>query len=92
MLTFESFQASRVKVENLAEFVTDARWEGEPPARGYVYLDALYIERVTDHWPEETRKQGKYYLLLNRSEWISDDLLQLERRLYQWACDEGYCE
>jgi hypothetical protein len=70
--------------------IADARWEGEPPARGYLYLDELYIEEVQPHWPDAAKAQGKWHLLLDRDEWITDDLETLERKLYDWAASEGY--
>lgn len=90
-MTFEDFQNTRRFVDNLGAAIADARWNDEPPATGYLYLDALYIELVGKHWPAETREKGSFYLLLGREEWISDDLTGLEHRLYDWACREGYC-
>ena len=34
--------------------------------------------------------RGRYYLILNRSEFLSDDLPQLESHLLEWAKAEGY--
>jgi hypothetical protein len=60
--------------------------------KGNLYLDALYIDHVEPHWPEEARREGEWPLLLGRSAWISDDLTSLGRRLYNWAVSEGYVE
>jgi hypothetical protein len=68
----------------------DASWEGEPvPARGYLYLEALYIEEVQAHWPDAAKAQGKWHLLTERNESISDNLEKLERALYAWALSNG---
>lgn len=91
MMTFEEFQATRKFHLDLSKVIEDARWEGEQPATGFVYLNQLYIEMVSDHWPESARAQGSLYLLLGRDEWISNDLTALEQRLYHWACEEEYC-
>jgi hypothetical protein len=48
---------------------------------GRVYASNLYIEQV-DH------KDGKWLLVLNRSEWLTDDLARLEVRLYHYGCEE----
>jgi len=72
--------------------IADARWEGEPPAKGNLYLGELYIEEVQPHWPDAAKARGKWHLLIARDEWITDDLETLERKLYDWAASEGYFE
>jgi hypothetical protein len=89
-MTFEQFQASRRYSEDIGTAISDARWEGDPPAKGYLYLDGLYIEEVQPHWPEAAKARGKWYLLIDRDDWITDDLGTLERKLYDWAASEGY--
>lgn len=89
-MTFEEFQATRMPCADLGFRLDDARWLGEPPAKGNVYLDVLYIEEVMPHWPEAARKAGKWCLLIGNDQWISDDLTALERDLYEWAKAEGY--
>jgi hypothetical protein len=91
-LTFEQFQATRRYSEDIGAAIADARWEGEPPAKGYLYLDLLYIEEVQPHWPDAAKARGKWHLLIGRDEWITDDLETLERKLYDWAASEGYFE
>lgn len=91
-MTFEQFQATRRYSENIGAAISDARWEGEPPAKGYLYLDVLYIEEVQPHWPDAAKARGKWHLLIARDEWITDDLETLERKLYDWAASEGYFE
>ena len=89
-MTFEEFQATRRVCEDLGSVVADARWEGEPAAKGNVYVDCLYIEAVQAHWPRAARDRGKWHLILDRDEFITDDLTSLERRLYDWAVQEGF--
>jgi hypothetical protein len=91
-MTFEQFQSTRTASDDLGSVLSDARWEGEPNAKGNVYLGALFIEAVQPHWPEAARKQGAWHLLIGNQEWISDDLPSLERELYDWAMAEGYGE
>jgi hypothetical protein len=90
-MTFEQFQSTRTPCDDLGKVLADAQWEGEPAAKSLLYLGVLYIDQVMPHWPEQARQQGKWHLLLNRSEYISDDLESLERELYQFALAEGYC-
>jgi hypothetical protein len=87
-MTFEQFQATREHCDDLGKALNDARWEDEPPARGYLYLGVLYIEQWGDGWPEHNK--GKYLLTIHRNEWLSDDLESLERKLYDFAVSEGY--
>ncbi len=89
-MTFEQFRASRRYCEDIGTAISDARWESEPPAKGYLYLDVLYIEEAQPHWPASAKAQGKWYLLIGRNEWITDDLGALEHKLYDWAESEGY--
>jgi hypothetical protein len=91
-MTFEQFQASRRYSEDIGTAIADARLEGEPPAKGYLYLDVLYIEEMQPHWSDAAKARGKWYLLIARDEWITDDLETLERKLYDWAASEGYFE
>lgn len=60
------------------------------PIGGFVYWNDLWIED-TRTWSHDDGG-GRWYLLLNRDEWRSDDLAELEARLYEWALDEGYWE
>jgi hypothetical protein len=92
-MTFEQFQATRIYCPDLGKALQDACWDDEPvPATGNLYFGSLYIDEVQDHWPEEARERGKWHLLLERDEWISDDLTSLERRLYEFAVSAGYTE
>jgi hypothetical protein len=91
-MTFEEFQATRRWSDDLADAVRSKNWETEGTPKGYLYLDGLYIDHVEPHWPETARKNGEWHLLLNRDEWISNDLTALERRLYDWAVSEAYFE
>jgi hypothetical protein len=86
-MTFEQFQATRRFEPDLDAVLNDVLLRGQP---GYVYLDALYIEQITDAWPAETRARGAFHLLIERDEWVSGDLYDLERRLYEFALAEGY--
>lgn len=89
-MTFEQFQATRRHCDDLGKAVDDGRWEGQPAAKGNLYLGCLFIESAQPHWPQEARDEGKWYLVLERDEWITDDLESLERKLYQWAESAGY--
>jgi hypothetical protein len=53
-MTFEQFQTTRQLCDDLGDALADTRWEGGPKATGFLYLGALYIEDVADHWPEGT--------------------------------------
>jgi hypothetical protein len=86
-MTFAEFQASRAAVQNLGAAMADASLMDRP---GYIYAGGLcWIEKRNPHLTPEARKRGAYYLLLERDDWISDDLTGLEARLYAWAQSEG---
>jgi diketogulonate reductase-like aldo/keto reductase len=89
-MTLEQFVATKTWCDDLGTKLSDARWEGEPNARGWLYLDSLYIEEVQDHWPAESKKRGKWHLLIGRDEQITNDLPVLEKQLWEFAKSEGY--
>jgi hypothetical protein len=89
-MTFTEFQATKQETNDLGTTLSDALWDNEPPARGLIYLGVFFIDEVMAHWPEAARKQGKWHLLLERDEWISDNLAELEKRLYDFAISAGY--
>ena len=35
-------------------------------AKGFLYLDVLYIDEVMPHWPQQARQRGKWHLLIDR--------------------------
>lgn len=89
-MTLEEFVATREWCDDLGEKIQDARWEDGPKGVGYVYLGTLYIEQVQEHWPEKAKAKGKWYLLIERDETITDDLSKLETELWEWAKDSGH--
>lgn len=91
-MTFEQFRATRTVCADLTKAFPGMCWEDGPAASGLVYLDELYIEDVKPHWAETARKRGKWYLILCNEEFVSDDLTLLERRLYEYAKSEGFCD
>jgi len=92
--SFAAFQATRTH-GNLCELAGIDHEEIASPtnpghATGYVYLGKLWIEDVTDAWPADARERGTHYLMLGNCEYVSNDLELLERRLYEYARDEGF--
>lgn len=60
------------------------------PQPGFVYGESqLVIEIVTEKWPEQSRKAGAFHLVLGRDEWLSNDLAELEAKLYEFGVQEG---
>jgi hypothetical protein len=91
MITFSDFCETRVWSDDLAADVTSENWEGtQGKPVGWLYLDYLYIQQVADWWPEAARREGKWYLILGRDEYITDDLRALEMKLHAFANAEGY--
>ncbi len=67
--------------------------------KGFIYTQTKDEEAYSEYLQEnihieftmkELKNEGKYYLLLERSEWISDDLAFLESKLMEWMEYEGY--
>jgi hypothetical protein len=93
-MTFEQFIATRTWSDNLAvdckPFGPFEDFDASTLQPGYIYCDCLFIEKVADWWPEDARDQGAWHLLIERSEYITDDISALEVRLYRWAVSAGY--
>jgi len=89
-MTFEEFKATRRWSEDLTTDVSSDNWETGVTPKGNLYIDCLYINHVEPHWPADARAEGEWHLLLNNCEWITNDLVSLEHRLYDWAVSEGY--
>ena len=84
MLTFEEFQASRTWCDDLSKTsLSDASLEG---VAGYLYANSLYIDISV------ITGRPMWHLQIGRDEWTNRTLEDLERRLYQYGCDEGHCE
>jgi hypothetical protein len=94
IVTFEQFQATRKECDDLTKVAAYGDLYGELEAgkipKGFTYFDSLCIEIVQPWWPDEARARGKYYLILSNEEYISDDLAELERKLYEWAEHESF--
>jgi hypothetical protein len=87
-MTFEQFQASRKPCDDIGAAIS-ADLGGPVPTTGFLYDGGLYIETRADWWTEEAKERGAYYLILERDEYISDDLASLERKLYDWGAAYG---
>jgi hypothetical protein len=90
MMTFEQFQATRTPCDDLGAKLKDDRWKEAcaMAAKGNVYLDCLYIEDVSD----DRNLHANWSLQRDRDIETGDDLTALERKLYDWAVAEGYCD
>jgi len=84
--TLAEFRASGVDCADLGATLSFDTGQ-EEPVKGRVYLGQYYIED-TRSWPDPDVATGRWYLILERSEWQSDDLADLERRLYLYALGE----
>jgi len=88
-MTFERFQATGKVCEDLGAELCDSSFDEYGKARGRLYLDCLWIqERPTNGWLNGA--EGRWFLLIGREDWLSDDLESLERKLYEFAIDEDY--
>lgn len=86
-MTFETFRATGRESGDLWDECDDASVKGRP---GRVYCGCLWIEDASD-WPTDAPGfgQGRWYTIIGRDEYQSDDLESIERRLYDFAVSEG---
>ena len=93
MLTFDQWRNERRTCEDLREEkdVGLTSYDEDGPIPGFIYPGGLYIESVTDRWSQEARDQGKFYLIIERDEWIGS-LYDLEWTLYQYARKYGHLD
>jgi hypothetical protein len=92
-MTFEQFQATREHHDDLRRIpAVFSQIDGEMAAPGNTYLGSFFINELTAEWPPEVARRGKWHLLIERDEWISDDLALLERKLFEFAASSGACE
>lgn len=82
-MNLEAFRASKRRTETIcADLLID---DGEAERGGFIYDAAKVQCYIEDSFAPD---RGKYYLLIERSNWISDDLEKLERIL--WAMHYAY--
>lgn len=74
-MTFDQFQQTRKPVPDLSLYFQD---ETGP---GYVYVESYYINEVG-------LLGGKYMLTIHNYSSISHDLLEFEKKLYDFAKDQ----
>jgi hypothetical protein len=90
MMTFGEFQATGCDCDDLVAKFGDVCWAQDEKPHGRVYVDSLWIaERPVAGWPNG--RPERWSLLIGRDDWLTDDLALVERKLYEFACDEGYC-
>lgn len=81
-MTLEEFRAGKQFCNDLGKALNDGDLEY---VRGW-----LYGPHHTYYIDETDRRffNGQWHLILERCEWVTDDLADLERRLYVWVADE----
>lgn len=87
-LNFEDFVATKTRSEAICAAIGFD--DGQPERGGFIYdAGGAYIEDNTAGTPEFMAK-GKYYLLIERQDWVTDDLARLE--LLLWSNHYVFCE
>lgn len=81
-MTLEEFRAGKQWCENLGKALDDGDLE-------YV-CGWLYGPQHTYFIDQTDRRHfdGRWHLILDRSEWVTDDLADLEEALYYWVAHE----
>lgn len=89
VLSLDQFRRTRVYWRDLTlhEELRHAVSDGS----AYVYAGNLFIDVVCDQEGENTPAElrGAFHLVIGNREWLSDDLLTMERELYAFGLGEG---
>ena len=90
MTTFADFIASKRETADLHELAHFDECAIDPtPAPGLIYLDSYYIATVAPDWTDAMRSEGAYYLAISNEEYMSNDLAELERILFDGMAIDG---
>jgi hypothetical protein len=81
MNTIDQFLATKRWSDDLGEAIGFDTGDGN--VGGWIYANTHYIED-TGTWKERGERRGRFYLLLDRSEFFSDRIEPLESRVYAW--------
>lgn len=79
MMTFEEFQATRTLAADIGPLIPEELLVPQP---GYVYCEKLFIEI----------HGRRFHLCIGNWSKLTFDLEELERKLYEFGCTEGYCD
>jgi hypothetical protein len=87
-MTFDQFRETGRDCDDLGAALSDSAWDDYPtPARGRLYLGGLWIQQKPEAgWLND--RGEKWWLLIGREDWLSDDLVELERLLFEYAAQE----
>jgi hypothetical protein len=88
-MTIEQFQATRKLVPDLGTSTDNEALDGRP---GYLYEGALCIETHCADWAGSPADTYQFFLVIGNQEWLSNDLSELEARLYEYAVSEGIAQ
>jgi hypothetical protein len=88
-MTFEEFQSTARWSEDLGSDLS-LDDEHDIGAKGYIYLDQLWIESTETWEPHPLRAPfQKWYTRIGNQEYESDTLEVVERRVFHFAVDLG---
>ena len=88
-MNFKEFQATGRDVVDLGIEIEGQDLDGKP---GRVYVNGLYIEKMeTTSSYNPKLNLRRWFLLINNQDWVSSNLEELEKHLYEFAVSEGYC-
>lgn len=95
-MSIEQFRASGVDTQPLPADYMEHDEDSAMATGGRVYCGCLVIED-TRTWSQQAQDYtrghpptGRWYLLINRSEYMDDDLATLEALLYDYALSEQF--
>jgi hypothetical protein len=88
VMTFAQFRQTGRDCQNIGEAIGEETLLG---VSGRLYCDDLSIED-TQSWKSNSTnlEEGRWYLLIGRDEYRSDNLEELERYLYRFAIENEY--
>lgn len=79
-MTFEEFKTSGIDCDDV-EIAHEGLILDTTPIPGRLYADSYWIEK-TCHWDSGLNDGKKWYLRIGNCEWLSNDLNELEKLIY----------
>lgn len=88
-MTIDQFRETKKVMTDLSVSTKDESQAGVP---GLLYCEVLCIETWTEKWKGSPAAEFEYMLAIGNENYCSNDLADLEQKLFEFADSEGYLD